>query len=264
VPKIEIRNSTFETRAGTSWFSRFLGTIAVLLSVGSEGVRARPAVIGPEEPPAGAVALASAPPQTVELTLPFLGIWGVIQGFDSGETHVGYAAYALDFVPAENLRTALPEKSRRVLTDFPCFGRPVLAPADGKVIWARDGAPDRPPFNKAKHDAGNFVIIQHAEAEFTEFRHLQSGSLRVKVGDRVSRGQPLANCGNSGNARTPHLHMGFLGSIDPIATRPMRFSHYEVLQPGAFWRSGSGVPLASQILRPAARPSLANPARDTP
>ena len=35
------------------------------------------------------------------LSLPFQGIWGVIQGFDSGETHVRYAAFALDFVPAQ-------------------------------------------------------------------------------------------------------------------------------------------------------------------
>ncbi len=200
-------------------------------------------------PRAGAVALTSAPPQTVELTLPFSGIWGVLQGMDSGDTHVGYAAYALDFVPAEVLRDAVPEGDRRRLTDFPCYGRPVLAPADGKVTLAHDGAVDHPPRHKIRRDPGNFVVIQHAPAEYTELRHLRSGSVLVKVGDRVVRGQRIAQCGNSGNAGTPHLHIGLLGSADPIATRPMRFSGYEVLGSDGSWHPGDGVPIVGQILR---------------
>jgi len=203
-----------------------------------------------DEPPAGAVALASAPPQTVELALPFTGIWGVLQGTASNETHVGYAAYALDFVPAESTATALPEAQRKKLTDYPCFGRPVLAPADGRVVWARDRSPD-PPLSKSivkGGDTGNFLIIEHAPQEYTEFRHLQARSLRVKVGDRVTRGQEIARCGNSGNAGMPHLHVGFLGSVDPIATRPVTFSHYEVLRNGT-WERGTGVPTSGQLVR---------------
>jgi len=205
------------------------------------------------EPTAGAVSLSAAPPQTVELTLPFQGIWGVVQGMDSGDTHAGYAAYALDFVPAERLAGARPESERGRLGDFPCFGQPVVAPADGRVIWAHDGAPDRPPHNHVRREPGNYLIIQHAPAEYSELRHLRSGSLRVGVGDHVRRGQQVAACGNSGNAGTPHLHMGFLGSADPIATRPMRFSRYEVLQKDGSWRRGDGLPTAGQILRPALR-----------
>src|SRR5882724_10776953 len=41
----------------------------------------------------------AAPPQVTRLALPFSGVWGVIQGSGAG-THVGYATYALDFVPA--------------------------------------------------------------------------------------------------------------------------------------------------------------------
>jgi len=200
------------------------------------------------EPPAGAVALTSAPPQTVELWLPFTGIWGVVQGFDSDETHVGYAAYALDFVPAERI-TARTRARRRKLTDFPCFGQPILAPADGRVVWARDGAVDHEPYHQGRHDAGNFVILEHAPGELTELRHLQSGSVRVVVGDRVRRGQLVGRCGNSGDAHTPHLHVGFLGSVDPIATRPMKLSHYERLDAGGQWRPGDGVPRANEILR---------------
>ena len=200
------------------------------------------------EPPAGAIALVSAPAQTVELRLPFTGIWGVVQGFDSDETHVGYAAFALDFVPAERI-TARSNARRKNLTDFPCFGQPVLAPADGRVVWARDGAIDHRPYYRGKHEAGNFVIIEHAPAELTEFRHLQKGSVRVSVGQHVRKGELIGRCGNSGDAHTPHLHVGFLGSVDPIATRPMKLSHYERLDPDGAWRPGNGVPRAKELLR---------------
>jgi murein DD-endopeptidase MepM/ murein hydrolase activator NlpD len=36
--------------------------------------------------------------------------------------------------------------------------------------------------------------------------HLKQGSIVVKVGDNVKRGQLLGKCGNSGNSSEPHLH----------------------------------------------------------
>jgi murein DD-endopeptidase MepM/ murein hydrolase activator NlpD len=203
------------------------------------------------EPPAGAIALASAPDQKTSLALPFEGAWGVVQGMDSDGTHSGYAAYALDFVPAEPVSESAFRKRKR-LADHPCYGKPILAPADGRVVWAADGARELPPFRDSrKHEAGNFVILEHAPDEFSEFRHLQRGSVAVKVGDNVRAGQIIGRCGNSGNAVTPHLHFGFLGSYDPIATRPMRFSNYQVMVAQGVWEAGDGEPKKGQIIRPA-------------
>jgi murein DD-endopeptidase MepM/ murein hydrolase activator NlpD len=204
----------------------------------------------PAEPPAGYVAFNSAPPQQTVLLLPFDGTWGVVQGMDSGGTHSGYASYAVDFVPAEPVITESAFRNRRRLGDHPCYGRPILAPADGRVVWARDGARELPPFQEGrKHEAGNFVILEHAADEMTEFRHLQKGSVAVKVGESVRAGQTIGRCGNSGNAVTPHLHFAFLGSYDPIATRPMRLSNYQVLNSNRVWEVGDGEPRQGQILR---------------
>src|SRR3954468_3214730 len=86
-----------------------------------------------------------AAPAAVELTLPFDGPWGVIQGFDSGETHTGYAAFALDFAPPQP-----PVPRARVrhprLTDFACYGRPIRAPADGVVVRVARRFRDERPY----------------------------------------------------------------------------------------------------------------------
>jgi murein DD-endopeptidase MepM/ murein hydrolase activator NlpD len=173
---------------------------------------------------------------------------------DSEGTHTGYAAFAIDFVPAEAPANEAAFRQRKKLEDHPCYGRPVVAPADGRVVWARDGARELSPFRQSRrHEAGNFVVIEHASDEFTEFRHLKKGSLAVKVGDLVHRGQVIGACGNSGNAVTPHVHFGFLGSVDPIATRPMRFSDYEVMVAPGVWQRGDGLLKKGQIVRPDTR-----------
>jgi murein DD-endopeptidase MepM/ murein hydrolase activator NlpD len=175
-------------------------------------------------------------------------VWGVVQGFDSGETHTGYAAYALDFVPAQP-RGARPPPRGAPLARFACFDRPVLAPADGRVARVGRGGRDWPAYVKGR-DEGNFIILEHAPGEYTEFRHLAAGSVRAKVGQLVRRGETIGRCGNSGNATTPHLHVGFLSSADPIMTRPMVLSDYQVLSADGTWRAGDGALREGDLIRP--------------
>ena len=48
----------------------------------------------------------------------------------------------------------------------------------------------------------------------------------------------------------PHLHIGFLSSIDPITTRPMRLSDYERAGTDDAWHPGTGFPVKDELLRP--------------
>lgn len=96
------------------------------------------------------------------------------------------------------------------------YGKAVLAVADGPVVTARDGLPDNiPGHGEAFHPAvpitldtvaGNTITIDLGGGQFAYYMHLQPGSVRVKAGDRVRRGQMLARIGASGDAREPHLH----------------------------------------------------------
>ena len=92
----------------------------------------------------------------------------------------------------------------------------VLAVADGRVVTARDGLPDNiPGHGESFHPAvpitletvaGNTITLDLGGGQFAYYMHLQPGSLRVKAGDRVRRGQVVARIGASGDAREPHLH----------------------------------------------------------
>ncbi len=107
------------------------------------------------------------------------------------------------------------------------YGMAVLAVADGRVLRARDGLPDNMPgHGDAFHAAvpitldtavGNTITLDLGGGQFAYYMHLQPGSLRVKTGDRVRRGQVLARVGASGDAREPHLHFEVTNSPKPLA-----------------------------------------------
>ena len=81
----------------------------------------------------------------------------------------------------------------------------VLSPVDGTVagILVKDqenvpGTLGRPPAGmlQLRTDEGIVISLGHVTA------------VRVKLGDRVKAGQPLASVGNNGYARAPHIHIG--------------------------------------------------------
>ena len=87
------------------------------------------------------------------------------------------------------------------------YGDPVVAPCDGRVIVAEDGAPDRPPPQPDRsHMVGNHVILECGPV-WIVLGHLQRGTVAVQTGDLLERGRPLGRVGNSGNTGEPHLHI---------------------------------------------------------
>ena len=90
-------------------------------------------------------------------------------------------------------------------------GVAVVAAADGRVILAFDGQPDvlmqdSGPGKTREERNGNWVAINHGGGWVTTYAHLLKGSVAVKKGDRVKRGDKLGLIGLSGNSDFPHLH----------------------------------------------------------
>lgn len=144
--------------------------------------------------------------------------------------------YAIDWKQVRD-NTAFSGDPRDVKSYY-SYGQTVFAVADGSVLVARDGLPDNiPGHGDAFHPtvpitmetvAGNTITLALGDSQFAHYMHLQSGSLRVKAGDRVRRGQVLARIGASGDAREPHLHFEVTTSSRLMAGEgvPYLIDHY--------------------------------------
>jgi len=55
-------------------------------------------------------------------------------------------------------------------------------------------------------DEANFVQVLHDDGTTAIYAHLQLDTVRVRPGQRVSRGEYIANSGNTGYSSGPHLH----------------------------------------------------------
>ena len=82
-------------------------------------------------------------------------------------------------------------------------GQPVVAAADGKVVYAGSGL----------RGYGNLVIIQHSPTFLSAYGHNQS--LLVNEGQTVKRGQTIAKMGNSDASRT-QLHFEVRQNGKPV------------------------------------------------
>lgn len=107
-------------------------------------------------------------------------------------------------------------------------GIPVVAAADGVVQGSRDGEPDGVFAAKGRaavqdKECGNGMLIRHDGGLETQYCHLRRGSVVVKPGDRVTRGQTLGLVGFSGMSAFPHLHLTVRQQgkpLDPFTGRP--------------------------------------------
>jgi hypothetical protein len=100
-------------------------------------------------------------------------------------------------------------------------GTAVLAAADGTVRAVRDGMPDINVRDIGKaalqgKEAGNSVVIVHDDGWETQYAHLKKGSVAVKPGQKVKRGDALGQVGLSGNTEFPHLHLEVRHAGKPV------------------------------------------------
>ncbi|HEV7609079.1 MAG TPA: M23 family metallopeptidase [Steroidobacteraceae bacterium] len=142
------------------------------------------------------------------------------------------------------------------------YGKPVRAVADARVVAVKDGFPDNVPGHfEAFHPAvpitlatifGNRITLDLGHGQFAHYFHLQAGSLQVKAGDRVRRGQLLARIGASGDAREPHLHFEVTTSAKPIVGEglPYVIDEYQISATGdrPAERRTRGLPLKDEIV----------------
>jgi Peptidase family M23 len=121
--------------------------------------------------------------------------------------------YAIDFIKlGDDGRSYSGDQSRN--SSYHAYGVPILAVADGKIVSLKDGLPENVPQAKQMavsmnlvNIAGNHLVEDIGGRLYVGYAHLIPGSITVKMGEQVRRGQTLGRLGNSGNSTEPHLHL---------------------------------------------------------
>lgn len=102
-------------------------------------------------------------------------------------------------------------------------GVPVLAAADGRVVYARNDVVDTFFDPKtAAPSCGNAVVLIHDSGWETRYCHLKQNSVAVRTGEQVRAGQVIAQVGLSGGTTWPHLGFSVLRNgqfFDPASGR---------------------------------------------
>ncbi|HUK30933.1 MAG TPA: M23 family metallopeptidase [Candidatus Acidoferrum sp.] len=157
--------------------------------------------------------------------------------------------------------------------NYRAYGQEALAVADGVVTETKDGIPQNVPGVNSRAVpitletiGGNHVILDLGNGIFAFYAHLQPGSLRVKVGDKVKTGQVLGLVGNSGNSTEPHLHFDICDRSSMLACEglPYAFPQFDVQGSGWSFKSSESkdapvthkmeIPLENQVVRFVVRP----------
>jgi murein DD-endopeptidase MepM/ murein hydrolase activator NlpD len=99
------------------------------------------------------------------------------------------------------------------------------------VTKVQDGFEDQIPPGFGELDSkeelsGNIIMLmteQNGEKYYIMYAHLIKGSIQVKPGDRIVKGQVIAKVGNTGHSAAPHLHLQVMTADDAIKAEGLPF-----------------------------------------
>lgn len=136
------------------------------------------------------------------------------------------------------------------LEDYGCYGKTVVSPVTGTVVFTKDGLSDQIPGRLPKDPGfvmGNSVGISlDGDTDVVVFlAHLMKGSLRVQKGQAIRAGAPLGRCGNSGNTTEPHVHLH--AELKPQLEDPKLIGQVGIPVPVSFYlKDGLRMPLGGE------------------
>jgi hypothetical protein len=175
-----------------------------------------------------------------------------------GSLHIS-SRFAIDWIRLKNSEASSGDKQDN--RSYFSYDEPVLAVSDAKVVSKRDGIAENIPghFGKGKfavamsYDTflGNMIVLDLGDGQYAYYGHLKPGSILVKAGDRVSRGQIIARIGDTGSSFEPHLHFEITTSNSPLRGEglPYAFDGYtETTKDGASQKRMRELPLDGTLV----------------
>ncbi|MBN2542724.1 M23 family metallopeptidase [bacterium] len=168
-----------------------------------------------------------------KLLFPLRGTWLVCNNFDYFLAHrrCWSQEFAIDLIQIKSGGKMFSNIEAECNEDWVCYGQKVLAPADGVVVDIVDAVPENPGglCSRLSREewkdvyknrgykaaiAGNYIVLDHENGEFSFLAHLMPESLTVDLNERVKKGQVIARIGNSGNSDAAHLHYQLMDGPD--------------------------------------------------
>jgi hypothetical protein len=206
------------------------------------------------------------------------GVWLTGNGPDNNSGHrralipiAGTPAiaqrFAIDFVRIDETNKTFKGDSLKNESYY-AEGNDALAVANGTVVEVKDSIPENVPGINSRAVpitletvGGNHVIIDIGGGHYAFYAHLRPGSLKVKLGDKVKRGQVIGLVGNTGNSTEPHLHFHIADAVSPLGSEglPYRMDSFDIVGHCTTFTMGcqrsapatrkSEVPLANTLIR---------------
>ena len=188
---------------------------------------------------------------TPTLSLPFLGCRVVTQGFNGDYTHKSLWCHALDFEILDESGKPHPDQ-RTKLEDAYTYGTAILSPCDGVVISVVSDVVDNELGEEnLLQNWGNLVVVLNDLGWYVLLSHFKRDGIIVYKNQRVTRGQLLGYCGNSGRSPLPHLHLQVQAAWFPGATTiPFRIRNFISHHASGETVLTTGIPREGDLISP--------------
>lgn len=137
--------------------------------------------------------------------------------------------YAIDFVQLDAQGRAFKGDPARN-ESWVGYGAPVLAVADGVVAAVKDDLPDNTPGQPSATPinldtiGGNHVVLDMGGGRRVFYGHLKPGSVSVRQGQKVKRGQVIGRLGDSGQSDAPHLHIHVSDGVSALGAEGLAYA----------------------------------------
>jgi len=128
--------------------------------------------------------------------------------------------FAIDFVQL-NSENRLFTGPLSDLSSYAYYGTKIHAARGGRVVAVVDGLPEQvpgalPADATIQNAGGNHVVVKMGKGRYALYAHMQTGSIRVKRGQKIKTGRTLGLLGNTGNTDSPHLHFHVMDGPSPL------------------------------------------------